>query len=318
MRIVTAVTVAACTAGAGPLGATDIRVALERLVDAVRPAPVCALGSGPTRTKENVLIWQSEPGQFAAVVIRTEGDSEAQPRWPCWSEPGHCAVFEGPIPAPASACAQGPGIGPAGSGAQFIKTIAGVYRVNGTAAIDPRLISFARAAMKLAAGVKNDEPIVTMFAGAPVYVAEDEMGVRRVRIGAPNGEIRIARLRVGLRELELGRLEVAARMLDTRYLEFAGPRGAIARDTAGHFRAVIDGVCVRLVTVRTMRQRLLAANALLKTGEIPVDDTAARRAFDDMAQRMLGGVVVHGQTIETISEQDPRIFILEETRSRAC
>ena len=313
--IVAASCVAACVSGE----ASEIGEALRALLAHTGAKVVCGLNAGLTRTKENALVWARPDETLAALVFRTEMSSHAMPKAPCWTNPGHCAVFEGPVPVPAHACSEDAVRVTPGERAPFRRMLLPeVYRLEEPSEANPFLKKFAKLAETLWLGVRPHESVVALLNGQAAYLAETASGSRRVRIVPHQGkEINIAKLRVRLDSLDMTVLRDAAIALDVQDFDLAGPDGAVTGVDGLEPRAFILGKCLPLVSANDMHNRLDAANREFPVEQVP-PESKIRSAFEDMAQRMLGGEVVHGPPIQFATDQDPKIFMLRSGVARTC
>ena len=312
--IVAASCVAACVSGE----ARSVSEALRDLLNDTKAEVVCALNAGPDRTEQNALVWTGPNKTLAALVFRTDMKSTATPKEPCWASPGHCALFEGDVPLSADACSKNAvGVGREEIFQQML--LPNVYRLIRPDA-HPPLEEFATLAKTLWLNVLPDENVVALLDEQhAAYLAENDLGSRRVRIVPHQGnEIGIAKLRVQLDSLDMAVLRKAAIALDVQEFDLAGPDGAVTGVDGSEPWAFIRGECLPLVSADDMHNRLDAANREFPVERVPSDESAIRSAFKDMAQRMLGGEVVHGPPIQFVTVQDPKIFMLRSGVARTC
>lgn len=282
---------------------------LEAMLERANAVAACTLSEAreaADRGRRNALVWAERNGSLGALVFRIDMPPTTVAARPCWTSPGRCAVYEGPVPVTAAACP-----GQAGFGSTLA---ANVYRLEDRRAADPALVAFAGRAITLLEGLQAEDDVVTLLGGVPVWMSTRPDGARRVRLGHPAGNITIDRMRVSLTEIDVNVLAEASRKLGSRNFSLVGPRAALSRDG----RLFSGGNCTELVTPSEMRQRLIAANRVIQMESVPTGAAAESAAFDDLAQVLLGGTVFHGPPIHFRMDQDPRVVMLKSDRMDLC
>ena len=302
--------VAGVLAAQTTMAAGDLERAVRALKARTKAEVLCGLNASSSSASENTLVWERPDGTLGAIVFRANTRSDTTPEHPCWTAPGHCAVFKGHIDAPAGVCNASDT-----SGAFDELSVPGVRTHVDPGAADAKLMAFAEHAEVLMRGMRRDEHQVGLLEGVPFYAARQSNGTRNVRITPPGAlPISIKRLKMHPSELDLATLRQAAKVLRTTTFEIAGLRGALTHDGPDAPRAALDGRCVRLVPLSILRKRLKRGNRLI-AGPAPPPAAGRERnkAYNQWVQALLDW-----DGTQTGTRQHPAIALYRERKKRTC